>query len=62
MTGALQVRLLGQLRLSGCCAWSSEEHGTVSVWYFDFEDGRRGFVIRSFKEGGRALCVRGEED
>ena len=27
------------------CPWSSEEHGSDSAWYFDFVDGRRGFVL-----------------
>lgn len=50
--------VLGKVRLSGCCPWSSEEHGSVSAWYLSFEDGRPGFVTRDFSEGGRALCVR----
>ena len=51
-------KILGQIRVSGCCVWSSEEHGNVSAWYFDFENGERGFVTREYSEGGRVLCVR----
>ena len=53
-----EIKVVGGLRLSGCCPWSSEEHGSVSAWYFDFIDGRGGFVTRDYNEGGRALCVR----
>ncbi len=51
-------KVLGQVRLSGCCAWSSEEHGNTSAWYFDFEVGERGFVTKDYQKGGRILCVR----
>jgi hypothetical protein len=44
--------------LTGCCAWSSEEYGSVSAWYMDFSNGRRGFVAKDYTEGGRVLCVR----
>ena len=50
------------LLLSGCCQWTSEEHGAVSAWYMDFTNGRRGFVTRDYMEGGRVLCVREAPD
>ncbi len=51
-------KILGQIRLSGCCVWSSEEHGHTSAWYFDYENAQRGFVTKDYPEGGRVLCVR----
>ncbi len=44
--------------LSGCCVWSSQEHGTISAWYLSFEGGERGFVAKDYGEGGRVVCVR----
>jgi len=46
------------VQMTGCCAWSSEEYGSVSAWYMDYANGRRGFVAREYTEGARVLCVR----
>jgi hypothetical protein len=50
--------IVSGFRLSGCCPWTSEQYGSVSAWYLSFEDGRRGFVTRDYRQGGRVLCVR----
>jgi hypothetical protein len=51
-------RVLGRMQMSGCCVWSSEDYGSVSAWYMDFDNGRKGFVARDYTDGGRVLCVR----
>jgi hypothetical protein len=64
LEGLLDDHVLGDysilegFRLSGCCPWTSEQYGSVSAWYVSFEDGRRGFVTRDYRQGGRVLCVR----
>ena len=54
------LKVVEPIWLTACCAWSSEEHGSISAWYMGFDAGSRGFVTRDYADDARALCVREE--